>query len=141
MKEWMPEGFHTITPYLIVKEGEKAIAFYKAAFHAIELEKHLTPENTILHARLKIGDSQIMLADESEEDTYSNLGSPSLGQATSCVLYMYVEDVDSYFQKAIHLGAKSLVPVSDMFWGDRYCQLQDPFGHVWSLASHKEKIE
>ncbi len=137
----MPEGFHTLTPYLIVKEGEKAIAFYKSAFNAEELEKHLTEENKVLHARLQIGDSQIMLSDESDDTSCGNLTSPGQAQGTSCVLHMYVQDVDSSFQKAVSLGAKILIPVADMFWGDRYGQLQDPFGHVWSLATHKENIE
>ena len=135
-QSYAPEGFHSITPYLIVKEGVKAVEFYKKAFDAIEVEKHVTPEGLLLHARLKIGDSQIMLFDENPECSQEGLVSPLSLSGTSSLLYIYVENVDSSFQKAIDLGATSILPIDDMFWGDRYGQLQDPFGHRWSLATH-----
>ena len=132
---YIPEGFHTITPYLIVKDGIKALEFYKKAFHAIEVEKHLTEDGKLLHARVKIGDTQIMLSEENLECGCEGLVNPLSLKGTSMMLHMYVEDVDSAFQKAIDLGAKTLLPVADMFWGDRYGQLQDPFGHRWSLGT------
>lgn len=132
----IPEGFHTLTPFLATQNAGKAIQFYKEAFNATEVEKHLTEEGKVLHAVLKIGDSLIMLADQSPEYS-SGIVSPILLKGTTTQFHLYVEDVDSAFNQAIKAGAKVKMPVKDMFWGDRYGQLEDPFGHIWSIATHK----
>ena len=138
MAKPIPEGYHTLTPYLRVKGGEAAIEFYKKAFGAELRGKMPGPDGkTIMHAELKIGDSIIMLADECPEmggKSPLSLGGTGLG------LHVYVNDVDAAFKRAVDAGAKVKMPVSDMFWGDRYGQLQDPFGHEWSIATHKEDL-
>jgi PhnB protein len=132
-----PEGYHSVTPYLIIKGAAEAIDFYKRALGATELMRMPTPEGKIAHAEIKIGDSAIMLADE-----YPEMGhkSPkSLGGA-SVSLMVYVERVDDVFRQAIACGAKELQPLKDQFYGDRSGTLQDPFGHVWTIATHVEDI-
>lgn len=132
----IPEGYRTLTPFLVVNDGSQAIKFYKEAFGAQEMEKHTTPDGKVMHAVLKIGDSLFMLADE-----FSNSGcgvsSPASLKSTTCMFHLYVEDVDSSFNQAVKAGAKVNMPLEDTFWGDRYGQVIDPFGHSWSLATHK----
>ena len=134
----IPDGFHTLTPHLVVKGASQAIEFYKKAFGAEELGRLTGPNgNSVMHADLKIGDSHIFLVDEFPE--MDCRGPQSIG-GTPVTIHMYVEDVDAAFDKAVAAGATEQMPVADMFWGDRYGVLTDPFGHSWSLASHKEDL-
>ena len=134
----IPSGFHTLTPHLVIKGASKAIEFYKNAFGAEELCRMPGPDGkSIMHADLKIGDSHLMLVDEFPE--MDCRGPQSIG-GTSVTIHMYVEDVDAAFGKAVAAGAQVKMPLADMFWGDRYGLLTDPFGHAWSLASNKEDL-
>lgn len=133
----IPEGYHTVTPYLIIKGAADAIEFYKKAFGATELFRMPQPDGKIGHAEIKIGDSPIMLADEYPEMKY--LSPKSLGGSPVSIL-LYVEDVDSVFNQAITSGAKQDRPVEDKFYGDRGGTLIDPFGHIWHVATHKEDV-
>ncbi len=132
----IPKGFHTVTPYLTVSDSARAIDFYKRAFGAEELSRMDGPDGKIAHAEIKIGDSVIMLSDEMPGWSRSP---QSLG-GTAVNIFLYVKDVDQVFNRAVAEGAKVGMPVSDMFWGDRYGQVTDPFGHSWSLATHKEDV-
>ncbi|HTT62742.1 MAG TPA: VOC family protein [Bryobacteraceae bacterium] len=133
----IPEGYHTVTPYLTVNDATRAIDFYKRAFGAQETVRMQGPPGKIGHAELKIGDSIVMLADEMPG---SGSRSPqSLGGSTVNI-FLYVKDVDAAFRQAINAGAKAETQPADMFWGDRYGKLSDPFGHSWSLATHKEDV-
>lgn len=134
----IPKGFHTATPHLILTDSARAIDFYKRAFGAEELFRVDGPEGKVGHAEIKIGDSIIMLSDEMPGCA---LRSPqSLGGAAGDI-FLYVKDVDKVFNQAVASGAKVAMPLTDMFWGDRYGQVTDPFGHSWSLATHKEDVE
>jgi PhnB protein len=134
----IPSGFHTLTPHLVVKGAGKAIEFYKKAFGAQEVGRLPGPDGkSIIHADLKIGDSHVFLVDEMPE--MGCRGPQTIG-GTPITIHMYVEDVDAAFGKAVAAGAQVKVPLSDMFWGDRYGMLADPFGHAWSLATHKEDL-
>ena len=133
----IPDGYHSVTPYLSIKGAAKAIEFYKRAFGATEVFRLVSPSGEIGHAEIKIGDSAIMLADPCEEGAFRDpqtLGGSSVG------LHLYVEDVDALFVRAVDAGAKAVRPVQDQFYGDRTGTLEDPFGHVWFLATHKEEI-
>jgi PhnB protein len=132
----VPKGFHAVTPYLIVTDSARAIDFYKRAFGAEELLRLDGPDGKVVHAELKIGDSIIMLSEEMPGHTRSP---QSLG-GTAVDIMLYVKDVDQVFNRAVAAGAKVAMPLSDMFWGDRYGQVTDPFGHSWSLATHKEDV-
>ena len=132
----IPKGFHTATPNLIVNDSVRAIDFYKRAFGAEELLRVDGPDGKVAHAEIKIGDSIIMLSDEMQGWSRSP---QSLG-GTAVNIFLYVKDVDEVFNRAVAEGAKVGMPVSDMFWGDRYGQVTDPFGHSWSLATHKEDV-
>jgi PhnB protein len=133
----IPKGFHSVTPYLAVQDVPQAIDFYRRAFGAEEIMRMNGPHGTVSHAEIKIGDSIIMLA---EETPNGGLRSPQSlgGSAVSMVLYL--KDVDSTFEQALSAGAKEQQPLSNMFWGDRYGRLTDPFGHSWSLATHVEDV-
>ena len=133
----IPDGYHTATPYLIVKGAAGAIEFYKKAFGATELMRLADPSGKVGHAEIKIGNSPIMLADEFPEMGFR--GPQSLGGSTVSIL-LYVEDVDARFSRAIAAGAKVVRPVQDQFYGDRSGTLADPFGHVWTIATHKEDV-
>jgi PhnB protein len=133
----IPDGYHSVTPYMIVKGAAKAIDFYKNAFGATELMRFPGPNNTVMHAEIKIGDSVVMLADEHESGPYR---SPMAVGGTPISLMVYVEDVDTVFNQAVSLGAKSTREVEDQFYGDRSGNLTDPFGHVWTIATHKEDV-
>ena len=126
----IPEGFHTLTPHLVVRGAERAIEFYQQALGAQLLGKHAGPGGKIIHALLQIGDSKLMLADE-----FPEFGSLAPETPNSTSLHIYVENVDEAWQKAIGAGAKVKMPLMDQFWGDRYGQITDPFGHSWSLGS------
>jgi PhnB protein len=133
----VPDGFHTVTAALTVKDAAKAIDFYKKALGAEEIMRMPTPDGKIGHAQLQIGDSVIFLTDE-----FPNMGnkSPQTLGGTSGSLYLYVENVDAAVQQAINAGGKATMPVSDMFWGDRYGQFVDPFGHTWGIATHTQDL-
>ena len=133
----IPEGYHTVTPYLTVHDAAKAIDFYKRAFDAKEIMRMEGPPGKIGHAELRIGDSVVMLSDEMPQ---SPTRAPQSVGGTTGGLFLYVSDVDTAYQKAVSAGAKGGMPPSDMFWGDRFGQLTDPFGHSWSLATHKEDV-
>src|ERR1700687_5907956 len=130
----VPEGYHTLTPSLTVRDAARAIEFYKQAFGA-EVRGGVAkgPDGKVLHAELKIGDSVIMLADEFPE--FGAL-SPQSSGGPGMSLHIYVEGVDAAFDRAVKAGAQVEMPVSDQFWGDRYGKLKDPFGHKWSIATH-----
>jgi uncharacterized glyoxalase superfamily protein PhnB len=131
----IPEGFRTLTPYLVVRDAAKAVEFYTKAFGADARSVHYAPDGKIMNADLKIGDSVLLL---SEEFPGAQCRSPQSIGGTSVTIHIYVEDVDGWFNRAVSAGATILMPVMDMFWGDRYGQLKDPFGHHWALATHKE---
>jgi len=137
MPKQVPEGYHTVTPALTVKHGAEAIEFYKRAFGAQEVMRMNNPDGKIMHAEIKVGDSRIMLNDEMPD--MGCLSPASVGGATGSV-YLYVTDVDSAFQRAVTAGAKVVMAVTDMFWGDRFGQVEDPSGHRWSLATHVEDL-
>jgi PhnB protein len=133
----IPKGFHSVTPYLTVNDAAHAIEFYKRAFGAQEVIRMDMPGGKIAHAEIKIGDSRVMLADEMPG---AGCQSPqSLGGTTNGIM-LYVENVDSVFKQAVAAGAQPEAPVTDMFWGDRYGRLKDPFGHSWSVATHTKDV-
>ena len=134
----IPEGYHSINPYLVVRNAERAIEFYKKAFGAEErFRMHRPDGKAIMHAELKIGDSVFMLTEESRE--MKALSPESIG-GSPVSLYVYVKDVDSVFNQAVSEGATILHPVNDQFYGDRSGYLKDPFGHLWSIATHKKEL-
>ena len=129
----IPDDMHTVTPHLVCAGAADAIEFYKKAFGATELARLPTPEGKIMHAAVKIGDSTVMLNDEFPD--WGALG-PKARKGTSVTLHVYVTDVDAAFERAVKAGATVKLPLQDMFWGDRYGIVEDPFGHNWSLATH-----
>ena len=133
----IPDGYHTATPYLIVNDGAGAIEFYKKAFGATELMRMAQPDGKIGHAEIRIGDSPIMLADESPE---MGARSPQSFGGSPVSILLYVEDVDAIFTQAVAAGAKVRRPVADQFYGDRTGGVEDPFGHVWYISTHTEGV-
>ena len=133
----IPDGYHTVTPGLTVRDGAKAIEFYKQAFGAQQVFRMDRPDGRLGHAELKIGNSTLMLG---EEDPRWGCQSPESLKGTPVSFYLYVPDADAAFARAVAAGATVLKPVSDMFWGDRQGEVSDPFGHRWSLATHKEDL-
>jgi len=133
----IPIGYHSITPYMTVRDAAKAIEFYKQAFGAVEKGVMKGPDGKVMHAELIIGDSIFMLGDEFPE--FGALSPQSTGGA-GMGLHIYTEDVDSAFDRAVKAGARVEMPVADMFWGDRYGKLADPFGHKWSIGTHKKDM-
>lgn len=133
----IPDGYHTVTPYLIMKNASGAIDFYKKAFGATELFRMPGPNDKVMHAEIKIGDSIIMLADEFPDMGF--VGPETRGGATSSIL-LYVEDVDALAKRVEAAGAKVLRPLQDQFYGDRSATYQDPVGHVWTISTHKEDL-
>jgi len=130
---FIPDGMHTVTPHLICAGAADAIEFYKKAFDAVELSRMPGPGGKLMHASIRIGNSAVMLADEFPD--FGNL-SPLALKGTPVVLHIYVPNVDEIFAQAVAAGAIVRMPVTDMFWGDRYGQVLDPYGHHWSLATH-----
>jgi PhnB protein len=124
----VPEGYHTVTPYLTIKGAAKAIDFYKKAFGAEELSRMPGPEGAVMHAEIKIGDSIVMVSD------------PMMNPPSVSSVFLYVGDVDSSFKRAVDAGATVSQPLADMFWGDRFGSVKDPFGINWSMATHKEDV-
>jgi len=133
----VPRGYRTVTPYLIIKDAASAIDYYKEAFKAKVLMCLSEPNGKVGHAEIKIGDSRIMLADEYPET--GSRGPQSFGGSPVSIL-LYVEDCDEIFNRAIARGAKIIKPMSDQFYGDRAGTLEDPFGHTWTVATHKEDL-
>lgn len=133
----VPEGMHTLTPHLVCAGAADAIAFYVKAFGAIETARMPGPGGKLMHAAVKIGDSTLMLVDEMPE--WGALGPKSL-KGSPITLHLYVEDVDAAVEKAVAAGARITMPLADMFWGDRYAKLEDPFGHSWSMATHQRDV-
>jgi PhnB protein len=133
----IPEGYHSVTPYLIIKGAAGALDFYKKAFGARELFRMEGPGGCVGHAEIKIGDSPIMLADEHPE--MGHHGPQSLG-GTPVGICLYVEDADVVFNKAVAAGAKVKQPVQDQFYGDRSGTVTDPYGHIWTISTHKEDL-
>jgi uncharacterized glyoxalase superfamily protein PhnB len=131
----IPDGYHTITPSLTVRDGAKALDFYTKAFGAQERMRIPGPDGRLMHAEMQVGNSIIMLADEMPE---MGCKAPAAVGAVSSSLYVYVPDVDSAFERAVQAGAKALMPPADMFWGDRFGTVEDPSGHRWGLATHKK---
>jgi PhnB protein len=133
----VPDGYHTLTPYIVVRNAARAIDFYKRAFGAQEMFRMEGPGGGIAHAELKIGDSMIMISDEFPG---ASVRSPeSLGGTTNGV-FLYVSDIDAAFKKAVDAGAKAEMQPADMFWGDRFGKLMDPFGQAWSMATHVKDV-
>jgi len=133
----IPDGYHSLTPYLVVEDAPAAIEFYKKAFGAEECVRMAGPDGKVAHAEIKIGDSMLMLSEANPQ--YGARSPKSLGGTPASIL-VYVEDVDAAFDRAVKAGAKVEMPVQDMFWGDRYGKLTDPFGHSWQMATHKEDV-
>ncbi len=133
----IPEGYHAVTPYIVVKDAAAAIAWYAKAFGAVELFRMPAPDGSIVHAEIEIGDSIVMLTQENP--AMGSKAPETLGGSPQS-LFLYVEDVDAAFAKALDVGAEAQQPPADMFWGDRYGKLLDPHGHIWSLATHIEDV-
>lgn len=134
--QFKPEPYHTITPSIVVHDAAAAIAFYKQAFGAEELVRMPTDEGKIMHAEIRIGDSVVMLSDEFD----FGVSSPKTLKGTTASLMIYVPDVDEVIRTAEAAGAKVIMPAQDMFWGDRFGRVADPFGHDWSIATHIEDL-
>jgi PhnB protein len=133
----IPSGYHSLTPYLVCRGASAAIAFYVKAFGAKEKGRFPGPDGKLMHAEIRIGDSIVMLGDEMPQ--MGTTAPPTIG-GTATGLFLYVKNVDEAFARAVAAGATAEMPPKDMFWGDRYAKLADPFGHKWSLATHIEDI-
>ena len=133
----IPEGYHSVTPYLCIDGAADAIEFYKSAFDAEELMRMSGPDGQIRHAEIQIGDSRIMLSDEVAEMNFR--GPKSIG-GSPVNIYLYAEDADVVFAKATEAGASVLMPLGDQFWGDRTGTVEDPFGHIWYVSTHQEDL-
>lgn len=133
----IPEGYHSVTPYLYINGAAAAIEFYKKALGARELLRVPGPQGKLMHAEIQIGDSPVMMADENAE--WSAIGPKTRG-GTTVGIALYVENVDALFKQAVAAGAKVIRPVQDQFYGDRSGTIEDPFGHVWTIATHKEDV-
>lgn len=133
----IPEGYHSVTPYLIVRGGGAAIEYYQKAFGAVELFRIPAPGGKVGHAEIKIGDSIIMLADEHPDMGYN--GPQTIG-GSAVSLMIYVEDVDTVFERAVTAGATVKQALEDKFYGDRSGTIVDPFGHIWHISTHKEDV-
>jgi uncharacterized glyoxalase superfamily protein PhnB len=133
----VPDGFHRVTPHLVVRNAPAAIDFYKKAFGAVEKSRAPGPDGKILHADLQIGDSRVFLNDE-----FPEMGalSPLGFNGTAVTLHLFVEDADAQFKRATDAGATVIMPLADQLWGDRYGIVKDPFGHHWSIGSHVEDV-
>jgi len=135
----IPAGYNSITPYLVVRGAAQAIDYYKSVFGATEVFRMDGPDGKVGHAELKIGDSRIMLADENPSMGAGYTSATSIG-ASPVSLYLYIPDVDRVVERAVAAGAKLLKPVQDQFYGDRSGFIQDPFGHLWGVATHVEDV-
>lgn len=133
----VPEGMHTVTPHLVCSDAAKAIEFYKQAFNAVEMIRVPGPGGKLIHACVRIGDSLVMLVDENPQ--WECL-SPLTLKGSPVTIHLQVDDVDAVFSQAVNAGATVTMPVDDMFWGDRYGVVRDPFGHQWSIATHVRDV-
>jgi len=133
----IPEGMHTVTRHLVCAGAADAIEFYKKAFDATEVGRLAGPQGKLMHAMIRIAGSAVMLVDEFPE--WNSLGPKAL-KGSPVTIHLYVEDVDAWVKRAVAAGAKITMPLEDMFWGDRYCRLEDPFGHHWSVATHLRDV-
>jgi PhnB protein len=133
----IPEGYHTVTPYLMLRNAARAIDFYKEAFGAKEIFRMPTPDGGVGHAEIEIGNSRIMMADEAPSMGFVG---PETRGGTTVSIMLYVDDVDTMFANAIKAGGKEQRPVADQFYGDRMGTLEDPFGHQWHIATHVEDV-
>jgi PhnB protein len=137
MTKSIPDGFHTLTPHITVQDAAKAIEFYKKAFGAQEVARHMTPDGkAVMHAQVKVGDSLLMLANEFPPMCLS----PKSRGGTSVTLHLYVENADAVFDRAVKAGCTVKMPIGDQFWGDRYGAVEDPYGHMWSIATHTQDL-
>lgn len=135
----IPEGFHTVTPHIVLKDAAEAIEFYKKAFGAEEIDRMSGPDGkTVMHAELQIGDSRLMVCDEFPGMT--GYQAPSSLKGTTVTLHLYVPDVDAVFARAVEAGAEATMKPMDAFWGDRYGKLVDPFGHHWGVATRVKNL-
>jgi uncharacterized glyoxalase superfamily protein PhnB len=141
MAKPIPDGFHSITPHLVIRDCARAIEFYQKAFGAEVVHQSPGPGGKIMHALLRIGDSHIMMADEFPEMGNGVGASPAKLGGTTTVLYIYCSDADAWHDRAVKAGATSKMAPADMFWGDRYSQVLDPFGHAWAIATHTEDVD
>jgi PhnB protein len=132
----IPEGYHSITPSLVCNGAARAIEFYKEVFHAKENHRMAGPGGTVAHAELQIGDSRLMLSDEFP----GMANAPGANPPTSFYLYIYSDNVDALYDRAVKAGCKVEMPLQAQFWGDRYAKIRDPFGHAWGLAQHVEDV-
>ena len=132
----IPEGMHTVTPQLVCANAAEAIAFYAKAFGAVELFRMTSPNGGIAHAQIKIGDSVVMLTEENKD---CGAAGPKTLKGSPVSLYLYFEDADKAFERVVSAGAKAMMPLADMFWGDRWGYVEDPFGHLWHIASRKRE--
>jgi uncharacterized glyoxalase superfamily protein PhnB len=133
----VPEGMRTVTPHLICAGAAEAIDFYKNAFGAIELSRMAGSDGKVMHASIRIGDSVLMLNDENPE--WRSFGAKHF-KGSPVTIHLYVDNVDAVFEQAVRAGAKVTMPLAEMFWGDRYGKIEDPFGHQWSLATHVRDV-
>ena len=133
----IPDGMHALTPHLICAGAADAIDFYKRAFNAVELSRLPAPDGKVMHAMLRIGDSALMLVDESPQ---CGMLGPKALKGSPVTIHLYVDNADATVTRAAAAGAKITMPVTDMFWGDRYGQLEDPFGHRWSVGTHVRDV-
>ena len=133
----IPDGYYSLTPYLVIKGAAEAIEFYKKAFGAEEVVRMPGPGGRIMHAEVKIGNAMLMLSDENPER--GHLSPATRGGNTSSVM-LYTDDVDATFKKALAAGAKEQSAPEDMFWGDRFAQVEDPYGHIWALGTHIKDV-
>ena len=133
----IPQGMHSLSPHLVCAGAAQAIEFYKSAFNAVEQGRMPGPDGKLMHAAVKIGDSTLMLVDEMLE---YGAKSPKTLNGSPVTIHLYVEDADATFARAVAAGAKVTMPLADQFWGDRYGQIEDPFGHKWSIATHQRDV-
>lgn len=134
----VPDGFNTVSAHLIVRDAGKAMDFYKKAFGAEEIMRMPGPDGkSVMHGEIKIGNSTVMLCDENPQ---WNCLSPAALKGSPVGIHLYVENADAAFDRAVKAGATPIMPLADMFWGDRYGKVSDPFGHQWSIATHKEDV-
>lgn len=138
----IPEGYHTVSPILVIRDAKAAMAFYEKAFGANVLFQQDRSDGKLMHAAIKIGDSILMLGEECapHENHDDCVRSPADLQGTTVSLYLYVEDADGVFRQALDAGARQMMPVEEMFWGDRMGMVCDPYGHVWSVATHTQNM-
>jgi PhnB protein len=133
----MPAGMHSVTPHIICAGAAEAIEFYKKAFGATEMFRLPGPDGKLMHGSISIGDSAVMLAEENEKH---GVFGPKRLNGSPVIIHLYVEDADAFVARAAEAGANVTMPVAEMFWGDRYGRLQDPFGHMWSVSTHVRDV-